>query len=250
VKPTAIAIIIGRGGSKGLPGKNMRPVAGKPCAWWTIRAAQQAPSVADIVVSSDDSALLALAERERCHAVQRPAPLASDTATVDSAARHALAAIAPLAADPRTPIVLLYANVPVRPDGLIDRAVELLISSHADSVQSYAPVGKHHPWWTARVSDDGQVRPWEGDMLNHGVFRRQDLPPAFIPDGGVIVTTRAAMMLEIDSVPAGPHAFFGNQRRGVTNPEGSVVDIDSHIDLLVADAILRDGTSVPAGSSA
>lgn len=246
----AIAIIIGRAGSKGLPGKNMKPVAGRPCAQWTIDAALRAESVADVLVSSDDPALLALAQHRGARPVPRPAELASDRATVDSAARHALAAIAPVGSDARTQVVLLYANVPVRPAGLIDRAVELLISSGADSVQSYAPVGKYHPWWTARVASDGEVTPWEGDVLNHNVFRRQDLPPAFIPDGGVIVTTRAAMMLEIRGVPSGPHAFFGRTRRGVINPEGSVVDIDSHIDLLVADAILKERAVAHAQLSA
>lgn len=249
----ALAIVIGRGGSKGLPGKNMRPVAGRPCAWWTIQAAQQARLVGEVLVSSDDPALLALAESCHARAIERPASLASDTATVDAAARHALTAIAdrvPGFARASTPIVLLYANVPVRPDGLIDRAIELVLASGADSVQSYAPVGKFHPWWIARIADDASVLPWEGDVLNHGVFRRQDLPPAFIPDGGVIVTTRAAMMLEIPGVPTGPHAFFGRTRRGVINPEGSVVDIDSHIDLLVADAILKERTPACAAPSA
>jgi N-acylneuraminate cytidylyltransferase len=141
--------------------------------------------------------------------------------------------------DASSPIVILYANVPVRPRDLIDRAVALLNSSGCDSVQSYQPVGKHHPWWTARLDGGGRVGPWEGDVLNHGVFRRQDLPPAFIPDGGIIALTKRALFCEIPGVAPGPHAFFGHDRRGVINPEGSVVDIDAPTDLLVADAILR-----------
>ncbi len=162
---------------------------------------------------------------------------------VDAAARHALASLDSslrLSSSPSLPIVLLYANVPVRPLDLIDRAIDLLVRSDADSVQSYAPVGKHHPWWIARVdAGDGRVKPWEGDVLNHGVYRRQDLPPAFIPDGGVLVCTRRALTLQIPGVPSGPHAFFGLDRRGVLTREGEVVDIDSPIDLVVADAILR-----------
>ncbi len=236
----AIAIVIGRAGSKGLPGKNMKLVAGLPCVQWTIDAAMGAQHVEHVCVSSDDPALLALAQRCGARPIPRPADLASDRATVDDAARHALTAIAPLALDARTVVVLLYANVPVRPPGLIDRAVELLISSGADSVQSYAPVGKYHPWWTARVANDGTVTPWQGDVLNHGVFRRQDLPPAFIPDGAVIALSRFALLLEIPDVPAGPHAFFGLDRRGIINPEGSVVDIDSRADMLTAEALLRE----------
>lgn len=245
--PDAIAIILGRGGSKGLPRKNILPVAGKPCVQWTIEAAQHAACVREVFVTSDDADLLAIALQRGAGVIPRPADLASDTATVDAAARHAVAEIERSRGgelSERQPLVLLYANVPVRPHDLIDRAVAMLHDYEADSAQSYAPVGKFHPWWMARIDPaTGAVQPWEGDVLNHGVFRRQDLPPAYIPDGGVIVVTREALMLRIPGVQPGPHAFFGREdrRRGVINPEGAVVDVDSRIDMLVAEALLAPG---------
>jgi CMP-N,N'-diacetyllegionaminic acid synthase len=283
----ALAIILARGGSKGLPRKNALPIAGRACIEWTIEHAVNSHSIGDIIVSTDDDELLAIARRwtdsdaGRVIAMPRPADLASDTATIDAAARSALHAYegshsfsprkrsggwASASGDPRpttncsntrsplsppasrlspaSPIVILYGNVPVRPADLTDRAVKLLVESGADSVQSYAPVGKYHPWWMARVDpDSGTVRPWEGDVLNHGIFRRQDLPPVYVPDGGVIAVRREALMLEIEGVRPGPHAFFGRddagRRRGVINPEGAVVDIDSRVDLLVAEALLN-----------
>lgn len=231
-----LAIILGRGGSKGVPGKNMREVAGRPCAAWTIDHALRAALVSRVVVSTDCPRLSALALSMGVDVVARPAALASDTATVDDAARHALGEVG----EDFGCVVILYANVPVRPDGLVDRAIELLARTGCDSVQSYEPVGKYHPWWTARVDDEGAVRPWEGDVLNHGVYRRQDLPAAFIPDGGVITVTARALRMEIRGVGAGPHAFFGKDRRGVVNPEGSVIDIDSEVDLRVADNVLME----------
>ena len=249
--PQAITIILARAGSKGVPGKNRALVAGRPCVAWTIDAARAARHVAHVAVSTDDPSIAGIAREHACVVVDRPADLAGDTATVDAAARHTLTALTPslgLSTSPSLPIVILYANVPVRPPGLIDRAIDLLERTGADSVQSYAPVGKHHPWWTARVegpesATPGRVRPWEGDVLNHGVFRRQDLPPAHIPDGGVLVCTRRALSLQIPGVTPGPHAFFGLDRRGIHTREGDVVDIDSPIDLLVADAILRSPTA-------
>ncbi|MCA9305385.1 MAG: acylneuraminate cytidylyltransferase family protein [Phycisphaerales bacterium] len=231
-----LAIILGRGGSKGVPGKNMREIAGRPCAAWTVDHALRAALVSRVIVSTDCPRLSTLALSMGVDVVARPAALASDTATVDDAARHALGEVG----EDFGCVVILYANVPVRPDGLVDRAIELLSRTGCDSVQSYAPVGKHHPWWTARVDDDGHVRPWEGDVLNHGVYRRQDLPAAFIPDGGVIAVTARALRMEIGGVGAGPHAFFGKDRRGVVNPEGSVIDIDSEVDLRVADSVLME----------
>lgn len=238
---TTIAIILARGGSKGVPGKNRRPVAGRPCIEWTIDAALEAReggAVSRVALSTDDAALLSIALERGIETVRRPAALASDTAAVDEAARHAAGALS----DARRvdAVVLLYANVPVRPAGLIGRAVGLLRESRADSVQSYSPVGKHHPYWTAVVGCTGEVRPWQGDVLNSGIYRRQDLPPAHVPDGGVLVVTRAALFHEIPGVPAGPHAFLGGERRGIVNPEGAVVDIDTEVDVIVADAILRE----------
>lgn len=246
----ATAIILARAGSRGVPRKNVAPVAGRPCIAWTIDAAQQAETVRRVIVSTDDRDAAAEARRMGAEVVERPADLASDIARVDDAARHAVAvADADADAPPRASdvFVVLYANVPVRPDGLIDRAVSLLRASGADSVQSYAPVGKHHPWWTARLdAGTARVRPWEGEVLNHGVFRRQDLPPALVPDGGVLAMTRRALFLQAPGATEGPHAFFGADRRGVQTREGDVVDIDSPIDLIVADVILRQ-RHAPAG---
>jgi N-acylneuraminate cytidylyltransferase len=176
--------------------------------------------------------------------VERPAELAGDAASVDAGVRHAASAIELGGA----PVVILYANVPVRPPRLIDRALELLAEPDVDSVQSFTAVGKHHPWWTCRVdAETGRVEAWDGGPLFHGVYRRQGLAPAFIPDGGVIAVTRDALFLEVDGVPQGPHAFLGREqnRRGVMTEPGDVIDIDSPIDLRVADAVLRERSPCP-----
>lgn len=237
---SVIAVILARAGSKGVPGKNTAMVGGRPCIAWTIEAAKSARTVGKVVVSTDDPHAAAIARQMEVVVIDRPPALATDAARVDDAARHA---VSHPTSDIRHPtsIVILYANVPIRPRGLIDRAVELLQKTGCDSVQSYAPVGKNHPWWTARLGEDARVAPWEGGVLNHGVYRRQDLPPAFIPDGGVLVVSRRALFGEIEGVVPGPHAFFGRDRRGVMTGEGEVIDIDSPLDLLVADATLRNG---------
>ncbi len=227
-----LCIIIGRRGSKGVPGKNARDIAGKPAVAWTIEHAQTAQRVQRIAVSTDCPEVTRAAKERGVTVVARPAELASDTATVDAAARHAVEALG----DPAEIVVLLYANVPVRPPGLIDRAIDTLLESGADSVQSYAPVGKHHPLWMMRLDEDGRVSPYEHSTI----YRRQDLPPVCIPDGGVIAVRREALFC-VD--PQQPHALLGTDRRGVMTCEGEVVDIDHPIDLAVAEAILRGYTA-------
>lgn len=261
VRSPAVCVILGRAGSKGVPGKNTREIAGRACVAWTIEAAMEARAsghVGLVAVSSDDPAMLRTARESGCEAIERPAELASDRARVDDAMRHAVETLDIRMASETAfahahewlrdagdslPIVMLYANVPVRPRGCIAAAIERLWQTKADSVQTYQPVGKMHPWWMVRVDGDtGEVAPWEGDVLFHGVFRRQDLPGALVPDGAVAVMTRRALFNRVANVAPGPHAFFGRDRRGVVNPEGSVVDIDSPIDVMVADAILRGAT--------
>ena len=229
-----LTVIIGRAGSRGVPSKNVRDVAGRPCASWTIEFALDASLSSRAVVSTDCPELASLARTMGVDVVDRPAHLATAGARVDDAVRDAVARSDTSGAF--SSVAILYANVPVRPAGLLDRAIERLRDTGADSVQSYAPVGKHHPMWTCVVGESGEVRPWQGETLFNNIFRRQDLPPAHVPDGGVTVVTRAALF----SGAPGPHGFLGTNRAGVLTGEGEVVDIDSEIDLVVADAILRE----------
>ncbi|MEM1422431.1 MAG: acylneuraminate cytidylyltransferase family protein [Planctomycetota bacterium] len=233
-----LAVILARAGSKGLPGKNERPLAGRPCLDWTIDHALRAERADRVCLSTDGGTLAEIGVKRGVHVVRREASLASDSATVDAAARDALVRVE--AEHGRfDAVVVLYANVPVRPDALVDDAIATLERTGCDSVQSYAKVGKHHPEWTAVVDGDARVRPYAGDVLNGGIHRRQDLPPAHLPDGGVIACTRAALMLELEGVQPGPHAFFGRDRRGVLTDEGAVIDIDTELDAIVAEAVLR-----------
>lgn len=236
--PQAIALILARAGSKGLPGKNRAPVSGKPCVQWTFEHVRASAGIGRAGVSTDDREIATLATQSGFEHWPRPAELASDTATVDAAARAALERADEYATVPDdAAIVMLYANVPVRPPDLIDRALALFHNSGCESVQSYATVGKYHPMWTARVENQGRVRPWQGDRLFGGVYRRQDLEPAFVPDGGVIVVRRSCLDAA-KARPRDPHAFLGRDHRGVTTQPGDVVDIDNEVDLAVANEIL------------
>ena len=222
-----LAVVIGRAGSKGLPRKNALEVAGVPMIAHTIRAARAATSVQRIVVSTDGAEIAAIAQHEGVEVSLRSAELASDTATVDSAVRHAVEACGSRASI----IVILYGNVPVRPEGLIDRAVAKLRSTGADSVQSYYRVGKTHPYWMSQLDSEGRV----SAFVENKIYRRQELPPVFMPDGGVIAVQRASLFSPREGEP---HAFFGRDRRGIENEEGAVIDVDTALDLAVAEATL------------
>ena len=228
---SALAVVIGRAGSRGLPGKNTRMLAGRPMICHTIEDAQAATTIDSVVVSTDGDAIAAAAEAMNVLVVRRPPELAGETATVGAAVRHAVAACDPCGRE--RVVVILYANVPVRPPDLIDRAVDLLLDTGADSVQSYAAVGKHHPFWMVAMDANHAVTPFRDSPID----RRQDLPRLLIPDGGVIAVTRASLMSAGEDDP--PHAFLGSDRRGVETAPGDVVDVDTAHDMAVAEALLE-----------
>ncbi len=228
-----LAVIIGRAGSKGLPRKNALPVAGVPMIARTIRFALQSQAIDRTIVSTDGNEIAEIARHEGVDVFLRPDDVSNDTATVDAAVRHAVLASGSRA----SVIVVLYANVPVRPADLASRAVALLDESGADSVQSYYRVGKTHPFWMSRLDSEGRV----AQFIENKIYRRQELPPLYMPDGGVIAVRRESLF---DVREGEPHAFFGRDRRGIETREGDVIDVDSALDLSVAEAILRSREEV------
>ncbi len=222
-----LAVILARAGSKGLPHKNALPLAGRPLLDHTIDHAKAATAVDHIVLTTDGEHLAAIAQKRGVQTIMRPNELASDTATVDAAARHAVEQIESLYGQPFDSIVILYGNVPLRPVHLIDDALRLLHQTGCDSVQSVHPVGKHHPYWMKTVDDDGRLAHYQSNT----VFRRQDLPPVHMLDGAIIAVTRASLF-RVDADD--PHAFLGNDRRAVITQPGDTVDIDEACDLELA----------------
>lgn len=236
--PHTLGIILARAGSRGLPGKNALPIAGRPMIAWTIDAARSARRLDALCVSTDFDEAAAVARAAGLLVIDRPAYLATDTATVDAAARHAVLEYENRFR-PVTHIVLLYANIPVRAEGIIDSAIEKLIASGADSVRSVAPVDKMHPDWMNKLDGDRLVQ-----YRTNSIYRRQDLEPLYFHDGAVVAVTRESLF-RIDEQD--PHAFFGADRRGVVSL-GATVDVDSAADARVAEAILT-APSVPPESS-
>jgi CMP-N-acetylneuraminic acid synthetase len=228
-----LTVILARAGSKGLACKNALVVAGRPMLAWTIEHARGSRHAGQVVLSTDGEALARVAKSMGVEVVMRPADLADDHATVDSAARHAVEAIENGSDATVDVVVILYGNVPVRPTDLTDRAVAKLIETGCDSVQSVSPVEKMHPYWMKQLGGEA------GDGLlmyePNEVYRRQDLPPVYMLNGGIIAVTRESLFTADTS---GPHNFLGTDRRAIVNEPDGVIDIDSRLDLLVAEAVL------------
>ncbi len=231
-----LGIILARAGSKGLPNKCMRDLCGQPVIGYTFDHAKKANGLSDVILSTDCEPAKDLARSVGIAVVDRPSALASDTATVDDAARHAVESWEQdrdIAVDT---VVLLYGNIPVRAVGVIDRAIEHLKTSGADSVRTVALVGKQHPDWLHRLNDDKMT-----SYRPNSIYRRQDLEPLYYHDGAVVVVTRAALF-EAVLTPDDHQAFLGSHRCAIVQSCEDTVDIDEPIDLYLAEAMIRNST--------
>lgn len=228
-----IGIILARAGSKGLRDKCVRPLLGRPLIEYTFDHAAASVSISDLVFTTDSEAAAELARAREIRVIARPPNLATDTATVDAVARHAIETFESERACQVDAAVLLYGNIPVRAEGIIDRVVDHLLTTGADSVRTVAPVSKQHPDWVHRLDGDRMAQ-----FRANGIYRRQDLEPLYYHDGAVAAVTRAALF----APPA--HAedfqgFLGADRRAVIQATEDAVDVDTPLDLVLAEALLN-----------
>lgn len=187
-----LGLIPARGGSKGVPRKNVRELAGRPLIAWTIRTAQQATGLTSIVVTTDDPEIAAVAEAAGAEVpFLRSAELAADTTPTLPVMIDALDRLAAQGREFEA-VCLLQPTTPFRPPGLVDRAIDQLFDRAADSVVSVVPLPfDHHPDWALVTGDDG-FSTWATGRAEPPT-RRQDLTPAFHRDGSLYVTRTSVL---------------------------------------------------------
>lgn len=226
------AVIAARAGSKGLPGKNMRPLGGVPLVAWTVAAASKARTLTDAWVSTDGADIAAAA---RAHGGQvpflRPAPLATDEASILDAVKHALGEYEK-AKGPADIVVLLQATTPFRTAAHIDAAVQAVLGG-ADSAQTVA-LDEHHPLHKFTL-EDGRLKPVFAD--DGKAANRQGAPKIYRPNGGVYAAKRALLMER--------NSFRGDDHRGIVMDFESSVDIDTIWDFKLAEAIAAETGRTP-----
>ncbi len=228
-----LGVILARAGSQGLKNKHLLPLLGRPVINYTFEHARASRLLTQTVVSSDSPEVLKLAIDANLRTVMRPECLATSDASVQDVLLHAMETVESSGFFRADAIACLYGNVPVRGEGVIDRAVALLQSSGCDSVRSFCPVGKWHPAWMARLEGERVVALQAGS-----IHRRQDLEPLYLHDGAVVAVSRSSLLRGKEH-PEDPHAFFGTDRRAIQTGEGETVEIDRLVDYYLAEAVLR-----------
>ncbi|MEW6140999.1 MAG: acylneuraminate cytidylyltransferase [Thermodesulfobacteriota bacterium] len=178
--PGILAIIPARGGSKGLPRKNLRLFCGVPLVSVTVWQAAQSVSISRIVVSTDDEEIAAAAERFGAEIIVRPPDISDDAASSESALLHSLDSLRDRDGYEPDLVVFLQCTSPVRYQGDIDRAVATLVREEADSLLSVAP--SHRFLWSRA---NGNARPVNYDPVHRP--RRQERTPEFVENGSIYV---------------------------------------------------------------
>ncbi|PLX74826.1 MAG: acylneuraminate cytidylyltransferase family protein [Desulfuromonas sp.] len=222
-----LAIIPARGGSKGLPGKNIKPLCGKPLIVHTIEAAIAAKNIDRLILSTDDEKIAAVCREYDIEIpFMRPAELANDIASAVDVYRYTLDRLNTGAAEAYTEFVVLQPTSPLRTAGDIDAAVELYKAQQADSVISVCEAA-HPPIWAKMIDEQGVLR--EYFQTSEGMKNRQEIPLAYMPNGAVFV-------LKLDLLALG--SYYSDNTFPYLMPTNRSIDIDSPIDFEFAEFLM------------
>ncbi|AJE42161.1 N-acylneuraminate cytidylyltransferase [Streptomyces nodosus] len=227
-----LAVIPARGGSKGVPAKNLAPVGGVPLVARAVRACRAARLVTDVVVSTDDQAIAVAARAAGAEVVPRPAAIAGDTATSEDAVLHALDAHEALHGAPVDVVLLVQCTSPFLTGEDVDGVAGAVVEDGADSALTVAPF--HGFVWRdgADETDENAAAADGGHGVNHDKAfrpRRQDRPQDLLETG-------AAYAMDVAGLRTHRHRFFGRTQLVRTDP-ARVLEIDDPHDLARARAL-------------
>lgn len=180
-KLNIVAIIPARGGSKGIPKKNLLMLSGKPLIAWSIQQALASRLLDGVYVSSDSGEILSVSESYGSKGIKRPDCLATDTATSESALLHALEVIEAERKGTPDYVVFLQATSPLRTNTDIDQAIETLLSNAGDSLFSCSQLEDFFIW----EYQDGQLVSVNYDYQQR--LRRQEVKPQYVENGSIYI---------------------------------------------------------------
>ena len=223
-----LGLITARGGSKGLPGKNLRILCGKPLLAWTAEAGTGSRYI-DHLVLTTDSDEIANAGKALGIAVPflRPPELATDTATSIDVAEHALQFLRDTGQEFDT-LVLLEPTSPLRESKDIDLALEQMLACDAESVVSVCQAESTHPAFMFRRGENARLE--SAQPGGFAALRRQDLEPMYFLEGTVYASRVQALLRE--------RSFCHRNTVGFEVPKWKSPEIDDIVDFLHVEAIM------------
>lgn len=228
-----LGLITARGGSKGIPGKNIALVAGKPLLAYTCDAALGSHSLSRVVLSTDDEGIARVGRDCGIEVpFMRPEELSRDDTPSLPVALHAVEYLAEREGWQADVLVLLQPTSPLRQSLHIDEAVDVLNATGADTVVSVVEVPHRcHPYSVMR-EDDGRLTNFWTEELGFNRLRRQNLPPLWARNGPSVLCSRVSVLREKNS-------FYGDFVAPYKMSSLLSLDIDEPQDLQLAELIIN-----------
>lgn len=212
---TMLALIPARGGSKGIPRKNIRPFCGKPLLQWSIEVCLAAACVDRVVVTTDDPEISELAKASGAEVpFLRPAELATDSAPGIAPVLHALEQL-PQVSD----VLLVQPTSPLRTSADLEEIVALRQQARRESAVSLTPTAKHPVWMYSLSNEQCLLEPLL--QLDRAHYRQQ-LPRTYVLNGALYLASRTFLLRE--------KAFIADDTVGYVMPVERSVDIDTPLD--------------------
>lgn len=221
---SVLAIIPARGGSKGIPRKNIRLLAGKPLIAWTIEEAKKSKYIDRLILSSEDEEIIEVAKNYGCEVpFVRPKELSKDETPGIEPVLHAIENLSEY-----NYIVLLQPTSPLRNIQDIDQAIEKCDQNNGIAVVSVTESDKS-PYWMYNLESNEIMKP----IINVTEFpiRRQDAPKSYVLNGAVYVATCENIISE--------KSFFQRKNIAFIMPKERSIDIDSQVDIDICEALIR-----------
>lgn len=217
-----LGVVTARAGSKGLPGKNLKLLAGKPLLAYTVEAAKASGAIDRLILSTEDEQIADAGGALGCDVpFIRPRDLAQDDTPHLPVIQHAVSWMADRASYRPDAVMILQPTSPLRQASDIRAAIELLDRSGADSVLSVSEVPAHaHPMRALRIDDTGAAVLFvTGEPVRHRINRRQDLPAAWMMNGAIYVCRTHVLF-------AGQPSLYGDRVMVYRMPADRSLSID------------------------
>lgn len=220
---SVLAVIPARGGSKGVPRKNVRKVAGRPLIAWTIEEAKKSQYIDRLILSSEDSEIISVSRSLGCEVpFVRPSELSKDDTPGIEPVIHAIQSLPGY-----DYVALLQPTSPLRKVQDIDGCIELCVSSKASSCVSITLADKS-PFWMYTLNGKGMINKFIDNSIL--IQQRQDLPKVYALNGAVYVCATEALIQN--------KSFLLTNTVGYIMSKINSIDIDSELDLFVAEQLM------------
>jgi CMP-N,N'-diacetyllegionaminic acid synthase len=224
----AAAIIPARGGSKGIPKKNIIPLAGKPLILYSIETALKSKYIDKLFVSSDDDEILRISRNNGADIIKRPKEFAQDDTPDLPVFQHAIRFLKEKFNYKPGIIINLRPTCPLRNVDDIDNSVKKMLDTGCDAVRTITEARKH-PYWMGKLDGD-RLLPFMDNINVEKYYQRQLLPQAYIINGGVDVMKADVIINQ--------NRLYGDDVRAVFMPLERSIDIDTKFDFMFAESII------------